>query len=96
MLKTPIKKQIKKNYRIKPQPSFEERENLKARAYKFTNQTNLAKVFKTSIQNINAAFVGRNPSLMNKVKNYIEKFEQRNNSIQEDQLIGEDRYRNEQ
>jgi len=69
--------QSKINYRIKPQPSFEEREDLKARTYKFTNQTNLAKVFKTSVQNINAAFDGRNPSLMNKLKVYIENFENR-------------------
>ncbi len=77
MIQADDKKQIKKNWRIKPQPSFEERENLKARAYEFTTQTKLAAVFKTSLQNINAAFDGRNPSLMNKLKSYIENFEER-------------------
>lgn len=68
-------KQIKKNYRIKPQPDEIERELLKARLYGFTTQTKVSGVFKTSVQNINEAFKGNNPSLMNKLKTYISKIE---------------------
>lgn len=69
--------QVKKNYRTKPQPSTDERENLKARAYKFTTQTKLSGVFKTSAQNVYEAFRGNNPKLMNKLKAYIENYEAR-------------------
>ena len=69
------KRQIKKNYRIKPQPDEIERELLKARLYEFTTQTKVSGVFKTSVQNINEAFKGNNPSLMNKLKSYISKIE---------------------
>lgn len=73
-------KQVKKNYRIKPQPTPEERENLKERLYNFTTQTKVSGVFKTSVQNINEAFKGNNPTLMNKLKFYISKRELRPNS----------------
>lgn len=68
-------KQIKKNYRIKPQPNFEEREDLKERLYNFSTQTKVSGVFRTSVQNINEAFKGNNPTLINKLKSYIEKME---------------------
>ncbi len=81
-------KQIKKNYRIKPQPDETERELLKARLYQFTTQTKVSGVFRTSVQNINEAFKGNNPSLMNKLKSYIGKIE-RGRLTQENQFVSE-------
>ena len=81
-------KQIKKNYRIKPQPNEIERELLKARLYEFTTQTKVSGVFKTSVQNINEAFKGNNPSLMNKLKTYINKMEL-NKLTQKNQVVVE-------
>ncbi len=78
-------KQIKKNYRIKPQPNETERELLKARLYEFTTQTKASGVFRTSVQNINEAFKGNNPSLMNRLKSYIIKMES-NRSTQENKM----------
>lgn len=69
--------QLKKNYRIIPQPDEQEREDLKARLYEFTTQTKVSGVFKTSMQNINEAFKGNNPTLMNKLKKFIIGYETR-------------------
>lgn len=68
------------NYRNKRhnQPKWDEREQLKIRLYRFTNQANVSRLFKTSNQNINNAFRGLNALLMNKIKSYIEKMEARN------------------
>jgi len=68
---------IVKDYLRKQQPTLEERENIKARAYSFTNQASLARVFKCFPQQITQAFTGVQPSLMNKIKNYVENFEAR-------------------
>lgn len=70
--------QTKKQYRRKQQPTFEEREDLLARVYRFTTQSALSRVFKCTPQQIKAAFNGSQPTLMNKLKNYIENYEQRN------------------
>ena len=78
-------KQTKRNYRIKPQPDETERELLKARLYQFTTQTKVSGVFRTSVQNINEAFKGNNPSLMNRLKSYIIKMES-NRSTQENKM----------
>lgn len=77
MLQEQSKMQIKKSYRSKQHPSFEEREEIKARAYEFTNQVKLSRVFKTSPQNISAAFNGNNTGLFNKIKNYVINYEHR-------------------
>ena len=67
-----------RDYRKLTEPTpEEERQELKERAYLFTNQTNLARSFKTSVQNINLAFAGRNKLLMNKLKKYIINHEER-------------------
>ncbi len=68
---------ITKDYLRKQQPTLDEREELKARAYSFTNQAALAHVFKCFPQQITQAFNGVQPTLMNKIKNYIENFEAR-------------------
>ena len=58
--------------------SFEEREQLKARLYKFSNQLSTSRIFKTSRQNINMAFNGKNFGLLHRIKTYVEKMEARN------------------
>ena len=76
-----IEKQVKKiDYRLRRiyQPNDLEREELKARLYKFTSQAKAAKQFRTSVQNVVNAFRGNNAGLMNKLKNYIENYETRN------------------
>jgi hypothetical protein len=77
MIREQRTEQIKKSYRSKQHPSFEEREDIKARAYLFTNQVKLSRVFKTSPQNISAAFSGNNTGLFNKIKNYVINYELR-------------------
>lgn len=72
--------QSKKQYRKKQQPCLEEREELLARVYRFTTQSALARVFKCTPQQVRAAFDGSQPTLMNKLKNYVENFEQRNSA----------------
>ncbi len=79
------RRQTKINYRIKPQPNEIERELLKARLYQFTTQTKVSGVFRTSVQNINEAFKGNNPSLMNRLKSYIIKMES-NRSTQKNKM----------
>lgn len=61
-----------KDYLRKQQPTLEEREDIKARAYSFTTQAALARVFKCYPQQITQAFNGLQPTLMNKIKNYVE------------------------
>ena len=69
--------QVKKQYRTKPQPSFEEREDLKERAYRFTTLAALSRVFRVRAPQISQAFDGTQPTLMNKLKLYIESYESR-------------------
>ena len=73
---------VKIDYRKKRnnQPNEFEREELKARLYKFTKIISVAGVFKTSRFNVGMAFLGRNALLINKIKSYIEKYEARNGS----------------
>lgn len=64
------------------QPNDFEREELKARLYKFTTIAKCASVFNTSRSNVGMAFLGSNALLMNKIKSYIKKMEARNGNNQ--------------
>lgn len=59
----------------KQQPGDEERARLRFRLYQFSNINRLAKVFKRTPQQIQQAFQGKQPTLMNKISFYIEKRE---------------------
>ena len=75
-------KKIDYRRRKKDRPSFSDREHLKSRLYQFSNQTQLAVILKTSVQNINRAFAGYNVELLDKVTKQIEKFETAKNDYQ--------------
>lgn len=61
--------------RKKQQPDDEERAKIRYRLYQFSNINRIAKVFKRTPQQIQQAFQGKQPSLMNKIVSYIEKRE---------------------
>lgn len=63
--------------RKKQQPNEEERAKLRYRLYQFSNLNRLAKVFKRTPQQIQQAFEGKQPSLINKIASYVEKREQK-------------------
>lgn len=63
--------------RKKQQPGDEERAKLRYRLYRFSNINRLAKIFKRTPQQIQQAFQGKQPTLMNKIVSYIEKREQK-------------------
>ncbi len=59
------------------QPNDEERAKLLYRLYSMDRtQTYLSKIFRKSQQQINQAFSGSQPTLMNKIKKHIEILEQ--------------------
>ncbi len=79
--------QTKKDYRkIQDKISEPEREEIKARAYRVFpgGQVAIAKVLKKSPYLINCAFAGQSDKTMLRIKNLVEKYEQRasKNSIQ--------------
>lgn len=61
----------------KQQPNDEERAKLRYRLYQFSNFNRLSKVFKRTPQQIQQAFEGKQPTLINKIASYIEKREQK-------------------
>lgn len=68
------------NFRRKEQPNADERIDLKERAYNIIGygfQSKLGRIFRTSAANVNEAFKGNNPSLMNRLKKYILQREER-------------------
>ena len=77
----------KKDYRrVEIIIAFEEREDLKARAYNLfeRGQVSIANILKASPENVNMAFAGKSMRLMAKIKNLILIYEARKeqNSIE--------------
>lgn len=67
--------ELTKFTRKKQQPNEDERINLRYRLYNFSNMNRIAKVFKRTQQQVQQAFAGKQPTLMNKIKIYIERKE---------------------
>ena len=70
------------DFRKKNQPNSDERILLKYRLYKFSNMAKLSrlKLFNVHPQQVQQAFNGLQPTLMNKIVRYIEHREQKTNS----------------
>lgn len=66
--------------RKKQQPTDEERAKLRYRLYQFSNFNRISKTFKRTPQQIQQAFEGKQPSLMNRIASYIKRREQKINS----------------
>ena len=68
---------------------FDEREDLKERAYNLfeRGQVSIANILKTSPSNVNMAFKGKSMRLMSKIKSLIITYETRKEQIPAEKLI---------
>lgn len=79
----PTKNKLTKNLRFKQQPDGEERARLLYKLYDLQkSQKYLSTTFKRTPQQIQQAFNGSQPTLMNKIKKHIELLITRSNNKQ--------------